>query len=121
MSAPASGAGEDAGCGRAFGWLDAADMVDAAATRSRTTPNELWCVRNHHPVPRVEEAAFSLEVSGVGIVPRSLTLAELKAMPKTEVTATLQCGGNRRGGLDAVRLFLYHRRGSCRMNPTAIR
>jgi len=67
------------------------------------TPNELWFVRNHHPVPRLAEADFSLAVEGVGLRPRSFTMAELRAMPKVEVAATLQCGGNRRGGLDEVR------------------
>ena len=34
---------------------------------------------------------------------RSYTLAELKAMPQSTVTASLQCGGNRRGELNAHR------------------
>ena len=32
---------------------------------------------------------------------RDFSLKDLEAMPKAEVVATLQCGGNRRGGLDA--------------------
>ena len=42
-------------------------------------------------------------MSGLGVKPRTFTMAQLRELPKTEVTATLQCGGNRRGGLDAVR------------------
>lgn len=67
------------------------------------TPNELWFVRNHHPVPILSEDGFTLEVGGLGVAPRALTMADLRSMPKAEVTATLQCGGNRRGGLDEVR------------------
>jgi len=67
------------------------------------TPNELFFIRNHHPVPKIDGADFRLEVSGLGVKETAFTLAELMALPKTEVTATLQCGGNRRGGLDEVR------------------
>lgn len=34
------------------------------------TPNELFFVRNHHPVPDMDEGAYRLEVSGVGMVRR---------------------------------------------------
>ena len=68
------------------------------------TPGALWFVRNHHPVPKIEAEQYALEVDGPGLAaPRSFSLAELKAMPSATVTATLQCGGNRRDGLNTVR------------------
>jgi len=65
------------------------------------TPNALFFVRNHHPVPRLEPASYTLRVEGLGVTPRDFTLSELEALPRAEVTATLQCGGNRRGDMDA--------------------
>ena len=71
---------------------------------SWTTPNALFFVRNHHPVPVMDGAAFELEVSGPGqSSPKMLTLNDLRNLPKTTITATLQCGGNRRGELNSVR------------------
>ena len=67
------------------------------------TPNGLFFVRNHHPVPRIDEAAYQLRVEGLGVTAHTFGLDELKRLPKAEVTATLQCGGNRRGGLDEVK------------------
>ena len=34
------------------------------------------------------------------VTPRDFSLSDLEALPKAEVVATLQCGGNRRGDLD---------------------
>ena len=31
------------------------------------TPNALFFVRNHHPVPRLDPATFSLRVDGLGV------------------------------------------------------
>lgn len=67
------------------------------------TPNALWFVRNHHPVPYLDPEEYSLAVEGRGVTRRVYSLADLKALPKSEVTATLQCGGNRRGGLDELK------------------
>ena len=64
------------------------------------TPNALFFVRNHHPVPRLDPATYTLRVDGLGVTPRDFSLSDLEALPKAEVVATLQCGGNRRGDLD---------------------
>ncbi|RKO87915.1 Oxidoreductase, molybdopterin-binding domain-containing protein [Blyttiomyces helicus] len=61
-----------------------------------TPPNHFF-VRNHLPVPVVNEDDFRLEVEGPGIPDgTSFTLAALKQFPKVDVTVTLQCAGNRR-------------------------
>jgi sulfite oxidase len=69
------------------------------------TPNELFFVRNHLPVPVVDEAAYMLEVdAGAGRPPLRLTLAQLKArFPRHTVTAALQCAGNRRNHMNRAK------------------
>ena len=54
------------------------------------TPNALFFVRNHHPVPRLDPQAYTLQVEGLGVRSKEYSLAELKALPKAEVVATLQ-------------------------------
>lgn len=73
------------------------------------TPNDLFYIRNHHPVPSLTEKElrdFQLHIDlssaapGAGGKTVSFTLDELKQMPKTEIIVTLQCSGNRRGGFN---------------------
>ena len=67
------------------------------------TPNELFFIRHHHPVPKIDYTAFQLDVSGLGVKPIILSLEDLRhRFPKAEVTATLQCGGNRRSGFNKI-------------------
>jgi hypothetical protein len=64
------------------------------------TPTDLFFVRHHHPVPAVDAASFRLLVSAPGVPPTSFSLLELQSKFKHHtVAATLQCGGNRRGGM----------------------
>jgi sulfite oxidase len=59
-------------------------------------------VRNHGPVP--EAGPGALRVDGLVREPLSLTLDDLRErFEPAELTATLQCAGNRRAGLIAVR------------------
>lgn len=69
------------------------------------TPNDIFFVRNHLPVPRVDPETYRLEVRGVGIEkPLSLTLDDLKNnFPRHTVTSTIQCAGNRRAELNSVK------------------
>eukprot|EP00941_MAST-03F_sp_MAST-3F-sp1_P006417 g6417.t1 len=63
------------------------------------TPNELFFVRNHNPVPDIDEDDYVLEIEAnedAGTKSLRLTLADLKTkFPKHEVVAALQCAGNR--------------------------
>jgi hypothetical protein len=105
--------------------------ISTCAAITWITPNELWFVRNHHPVPVLSStedyrltiatraaAGAAAGAAGPGSSPGgdsgakdaedettlTLTLEDLKTkFPKRTVTASIQCGGNRRGGLDAVR------------------
>ncbi|XP_064354622.1 sulfite oxidase, mitochondrial [Dromaius novaehollandiae] len=68
------------------------------------TPNELFFTRNHLPVPAVDAETYRLRVEGPGGRELSLSLEELRSrFPKHEVTATLQCAGNRRADMSRVR------------------
>src|SRR5262245_48142523 len=63
------------------------------------TPNALFFVRNHGEVPAVDPEAFRLEVKGEVERALELSLADLERFPQREVTATIQCAGNRRSEL----------------------
>lgn len=61
------------------------------------TPQELFFVRNHSAVPEVDVEAFRLTITGAVRKPLRISIAELLSkFPKTNITATLQCAGNRR-------------------------
>lgn len=67
------------------------------------TPSALFFKRNHLPVPHVDPAAYQLRVEGLPR-PLSLSLQELKSrFPRHTVTATMQCAGNRRSEMNAVK------------------
>jgi sulfite oxidase len=73
---------------------------------TQLTPNALFYKRNHLPVPDVDAEAFRLEVCGVdGEVVRQYGLEELKGgtFKEYSVDATLQCAGNRRDEMSAVK------------------
>ncbi len=62
------------------------------------TPNELWFVRHHHPVPVINDRTWELVVSGKGCETQRFSMDDLKSgrFPKVEVDVTIQCSGNRR-------------------------
>ena len=92
---------------------------DHLLTKSYLTPNSLFYIRHHHPVPfltteQVNKFALEIDLSAfagdddenVSIEERKkyikkYTLEELKTkFPQTHVVATLQCSGNRRSGFN---------------------
>lgn len=74
--------------------IDAETPLDALTTY--LTPNDLFFVRHHwnpiYPFAR----RWALTVDGEVERPLSLTLADLKKLPRTTVTCVLQCAGNGR-------------------------
>lgn len=64
------------------------------------TPNELFYVRHHSYAARVAEKDWTLKVTGLVERPLTLTLAELKKLPRATVTVTLECAGNGRAFYD---------------------
>ena len=64
------------------------------------TPNELFYIRNHLPVPEVDGEKWRLGVSGEGLKALELSLEDLRTkFRKHSVVATVQCAGNRRNDL----------------------
>jgi DMSO/TMAO reductase YedYZ molybdopterin-dependent catalytic subunit len=58
------------------------------------TPNEQFFSIAHYNRPEIDEAGWFLEVTGLVAQPLSLTLDEIKALPRKELTFTLECSGN---------------------------
>ncbi|KAM4699338.1 sulfite oxidase, mitochondrial [Discoglossus pictus] len=75
-------------------------------TESFITPNEFFFKRNHLPVPDINPDQYKLEIErpkGVG-QPINLSLSDLKTkFQRYEVTTTLQCAGNRRSEMNAIK------------------
>jgi DMSO/TMAO reductase YedYZ molybdopterin-dependent catalytic subunit len=58
------------------------------------TPNPKFFRVSHYNEPQIAETGWQLEIEGLVERPARITLAELKARPRAEVTFTVECGGN---------------------------
>ena len=77
------------------------------------TPNDVFYVRCHMPVPaQLDEAAWKLAVGGEVGSPLTLSVAELKQMPSASVTVTLECAGNGRVFFDPPVAGIQWRKGA---------
>lgn len=66
--------------------------------------SDIFYVRNHLPVPEVDADSYELEIEIEGSDKTAvLQLADIKALPKVNVTATIMCGGNRRSEMTEVK------------------
>jgi DMSO/TMAO reductase YedYZ molybdopterin-dependent catalytic subunit len=74
--------------------LDAETPLDLLT--SYLTPNDLFFVRSHWTPTRVDAATWKLTIDGAVSAPLTLSLTDLKAMPKVDATCVLQCSGNGR-------------------------
>jgi sulfite oxidase len=75
-----------------------------AALAETLTATDAFYVRAHGDVPDIDPVAWRLTVHGAVGRDLELSLATLReAFQEREVTATLQCAGNRRAGLIAIR------------------
>ncbi|MDB5058170.1 MAG: Sulfite oxidase [Chloroflexi bacterium] len=83
--------------------LNAGTPLDRLCQRF-TTPPSLFYARNHAPIPVIDQDAYRLSVVGDVNTPLQLSLDELRRnFPQETITATLQCAGNRRAELMAVK------------------
>lgn len=64
------------------------------------TPNDLFYVRHHLYAAQVDAKDWKLQVDGEVQKPLSLSLDEIKKLPKATVTVTLECAGNGRAFYD---------------------
>src|SRR3954452_11824591 len=76
----------------------------AALAEGPLTATDAFYVRGHGAVPQIDPGAWRLRVHGLVERELGLSLRTLReAFREREVTATLQCAGNRRAGLMAIR------------------
>ncbi len=72
--------------------------------QSFLTPQRHFFIRTHGSIPAVDPTSYRLLITGLVQRKRELSLDELRSMsPAHTVTATLQCAGNRRSELMAVK------------------
>jgi sulfite oxidase len=81
-----------------------AEPPRAALAEHLVTPVKTFYGRNHGAMPAIDIDAWRLRIGGMVQRPLELSLTDLQArFAHHEVTATLQCAGNRRAGLMAYR------------------
>ena len=81
-----------------------AEPTPAALAAAFVTPVDTFYSRNHGAVPDLDPATWRLVLAGLVERELELSMEDLRARFETcTVTATLQCAGNRRIGLIAVR------------------
>jgi sulfite oxidase len=81
-----------------------AETGRAALAEGPLTATDAFYVRGHGAVPELDPETFRLSVHGLVERELELSLSTLReAFREREVTATLQCAGNRRAGLMAIR------------------
>jgi DMSO/TMAO reductase YedYZ molybdopterin-dependent catalytic subunit len=92
--------------GEVVAWSDHPDPVPAEIAsgiknltrwedlNTRITPTNKFFSVNHYNWPILDAAKWQLKVTGQVDKPLTLTLADLKARPRQNVTFTLECSGN---------------------------
>ncbi len=69
-------------------------LLDWNEFDSFITPNDEFFNVSHYGKPEVDLETWRLEVSGLVENPLTLTIEDIKARPKQDVTFTLECSGN---------------------------
>ena len=90
--------------GEVIPWLDQLEpnpvpevivrQLDWEKLDSWITPNDQFFVIKHFNLPELTEADWNLEISGLVDQPMTLTLDDLKARERQDVTFTIECSGN---------------------------
>lgn len=70
------------------------------AIREMYTPNRLYYVVNHFPVPRLEAKKWKLRIHGKIEQSIALSYEDILRLPSKTLTVTLECAGNGRGLYD---------------------
>jgi sulfite oxidase len=70
--------------------------------RDFLTPRGLFFSRNHGSIPEVDPHAYRLSVGGMVDRKLELSMEDLRAFPKEDLVAVMECAGNRRVGLTEV-------------------
>src|ERR1700730_1022659 len=64
------------------------------------TATELFYVRTHFPIPKIDKKKWRLRVEGEVEQPFEITLDELVKLESRTIPATLECAGNSRSLLE---------------------
>lgn len=64
--------------------------------RGWITPNELFYIRSHFPVPQIDLQRWRLKIEGAIEHPLELSWDDLRGRPRVTQPATLECAGNGR-------------------------
>ena len=90
--------------GEVIPWLDQLEpnpvpdvliqQLDWEQLDSWLTPPDQFFVVKHYNLPDLDETDWGLDIDGLVTRPLTLTLADLKARPRDEVTFTMECSGN---------------------------
>ncbi len=95
-------------------WLDQPVSVPAALrdavgqplvweeVGAQITPSEKFFTVKHYGQPTIAGADWRLDISGLVGQPLSFTLEQLRALPRQEVTFTVECSGNHGGPLTGL-------------------
>lgn len=68
------------------------------------TPNALFFVRNHYPIPKISLKSYKLHVEGIKLTSTTFTMHQLQTkFKRTDVNGTIQCAGNRQAEQMAIR------------------
>ncbi|KAJ7475668.1 Oxidoreductase, molybdopterin-binding domain-containing protein [Mycena latifolia] len=67
------------------------------------TPEDLVYCRNHGPVCEFPEDTYVITVKSADAAPLRISMNEIRSFPKAEVVAVLQCAGNRRKEMGAIK------------------
>ena len=81
-----------------------AEPTPAALAASFVTSVDTFYSRHHGPIPELDPDTWRLRVDGLVAHPLEFSLEQLQTgFESVTLTATMQCAGNRRAGLIAVR------------------
>ncbi|WJX81191.1 sulfite oxidase [Trifolium repens] len=81
-----------------------AEPPRSALISSYLTPADLFYKRNHGPVPIVDDIEkYFVSISGLIENPKQLFMEDIRTLPKYNVTAILQCAGNRRTAMSKTK------------------
>jgi DMSO/TMAO reductase YedYZ molybdopterin-dependent catalytic subunit len=104
LAGPASAFQSTPEGGEVIPWLDQLEpnpvpevivqQLDWEKLDSWITPNDQFFVIKHYNLPELTEQDWKLEISGLVTTPTTLSLADLKARERSEVTFTMECSGN---------------------------
>lgn len=69
--------------------------LDTSKVEGFYTPNDDFYIVQHYNQPTIAESDYRLNITGLVDKPIELSMADIKKLPKVEIDAGFECGGNR--------------------------